>query len=521
MSPAPQHPDRSRPTPLAPAGVRGLARDVHRALGREPLVPLAILTLVAAAIRVLFLDMPMRLDEATTFNEFVLQPWRATLGKYWATNNHPLHSVFAKLVVDMLGREPWVVRIPAFVSGVLVVPATFLVVARMFSRRAAWFAAIAVTILPVFILFSANARGYSLVVLFMLLQWLALRDALIHGRRASWVLVALLGALGVYTHLTMAYAYAGNAAWALLWSARQRDGARRRVVALVASGVASVAIAVVLYLPFVYISGIRALVANENVSATSFASFTRAFPILLSRIGASWGMGLPPWMAAACGIVAAIALLDGARARTAERALPMVSTLVVLALLLATLRVPPPRAVLYLLPGILGAVGGLIDRIASRLPRAQAVGVWAFAAVPLLTIGVSHVTRQPVRMRQETGWMPEARPIFDRLQESIQPGDAIASTFLPRDILRYYYLRAGKGRAPLVPEVCPKPPHRLYLIVSSVESPVDVLTYAWLPRALAASARLLDQRGSYSIWVADVPEGVACPTRIGRWPRDQ
>src|SRR5690606_38495511 len=120
-------------TPTSPAGsvaspqrsmhpsARSLAGDIRSALRHEPPVPLAILTLIAAIIRASFLDMEMRLDEATTFNEFVLQPWRATIGKYWATNNHPLHSIIAKLCVDLLGRDPWVVRIPAFVAGVFLV----------------------------------------------------------------------------------------------------------------------------------------------------------------------------------------------------------------------------------------------------------------------------------------------------------------------------------------------------------------------------------------------------------------
>lgn len=502
---------------MHPSG-RSLAGDIRSALRHEPLVPLAILTLIAAIVRASFLDMEMRLDEATTFNEFVLQPWRATIGKYWATNNHPLHSVLAKLCVDLLGRDPWVVRIPAFVAGVLLVPATFLAVTRMFTPRAAWFAAIAVAILPVFILFSANARGYSMVALFASLQWLAMRDALQRDRRASWILVALLGALGVYTHLTMAFAYVGTVAWALVWMARNGGIAPRRLAPLVVSGAASVAMAVLLYSPFVYFSGLDALIANRNVSANSLGTLAQRLPILLMRIGQSWSMGLPAWMAVACGVLAGVAVLVSARGERAERAYPLVATLVVAAVVLASLRVPPPRAVLFLLPAILGAVGALFDKIATRLSRPQVAGVWAVAAVPLLTIGAAHLTQKPVRGRTETGWMPEARPIYEHLQRTLQPGDAIASLWLPRDILRYYYLQAGKGRAPLVPEVCPKPPHRLFLIVSPVEKLEDALEYTQLPVTLAPLAKHVDTMARYSIWVLDVPEDIPCPTRIG-WRR--
>lgn len=521
MTNSPLAVDRGRAPRAILRDARSLAGDIRRGLQEEPLAPLAVLTLIAALIRMSFLDMEMRLDEATTFNEFVLQPWRATIGKYWATNNHPLHSVLAKICVDLLGRDPWVVRIPAFVAGVLLVPATFFSVSRMFARRAAWYAAIAVSILPVFILFSANARGYSLVALSVLLQWLAMRDALRHERVASWFLVALFGALGVYTHLTMAFAYAGTVAWALLWMVRNRAADRRHIVPLLVSGAASVAMAIVLYLPFVYVSGLDALIANDNVSAKSLGEFAERFPILLGRIGESWAMGLPSWMAIACGLVAMAAVLVGWRGGKAEQAFPLVAMLVVLAVVAGTLRVPPPRAVLFLLPAILGAVGALLDRVATGRSRLFSMGTWALAAIPLGLIGVAHFTQQPVRGRGETGWMPEAKPIYAQLQRMIQPGDAIASLWLPRDILRYYYLQADKGRAPLVPEVCPKAPHRLFLLTSGVEKPADALEYVQLPASLAALAQRLETFSRYTIWVLDVPEGVPCPTRIGRRPAEQ
>jgi hypothetical protein len=485
---------------------------------REPLLPLALLTLLAAALRIVLLDMPMRLDEATTFNEFVLQPWRSTLTKYWATNNHPLHSILAKITVDLFGRSPWAVRIPALVAGIALVPLSYFVARRLSTRGAAWYTAIGVSVLAPFVLFSTNARGYSMVAVFALLQWLAVRDALERERTTSWILVALFGALGVYTHLTMAFAYAGNMAWAVLWMVRRRRFTVRTLRPAVVAGVASIGMAVVLYAPYAYVSGLDALVANDNVSAKGVSAFLRDAPNLLGRIGKSWGTGLPLWLAIAAGVLAAVAVLAGIRAPTVEALLPLVSTAALVLFLAVSLRLPPPRSTLYLLPLVLAAVGALASRLTAGRGRVTAALVWGACALPLAVVTGAHLTAQPVRTISETGWMPEGEAIYERLQATIAPGDAIASLWLPRDILRYYYLRDDKGRAPLLPEVCPAPPNVLYIIVRRSETIPMVLEYVGLPAAVGEGATKLGTDARYTTWRTTVPEGLTCPPRRRRAP---
>lgn len=503
------------PAPEPRASVGGSPwRDAWRALREAPLAPLLLLTVAAAALRILYLDMPMRLDEATTFNEFVLQPWRNTLGKYWATNNHPLHSVLGKLAVDALGNEPWVVRIPAFVAGVLLVPATWFATVRIASVGAAWLAAAGVSVLSPFVLYSTNARGYSLVALFVILQWLALRDALRTGRRGSWLAVAACGALGVYTHLTMAFAYAGNLLWALEWLRRHRALTPARLWPIIWSGALSVVVALVLYLPYAYLSGIDALVGSENVSARSWGELATGIPNRARRIALSWTDGMPAWVGVAVGVWALVALLALATSRQAEGAAPLIATATLPLVVLLTLRLPPPRAALYVFPFILAAMGGAVQWLASRAGPRAGRAVWGVAALPFLVVAYAHLTAQPVRRITETGWMPEAGAIYARLHPMVAPGDAIASFWLPRDILRYYYLRDGRGRAPLVPEVCPKAPATLYFLVRNNETVEQVLRYQRLPTEIAPSATFVEQFGRYAIWRASAPADLRCPERL-------
>jgi hypothetical protein len=181
-----------------------------------------------------------------------------------------------------------------------------------------------------------------------------------------------------------------------------------------------------------------------------------------------------------------------------------------------SLRLPPPRSTLYLLPLVLAAGGALAARLAAGRGRLGAVLVWGACALPLATVAGAHVTTQPVRTMTETAWMPEGEAVYRRLQATIKPGDAIASLWLPRDILRYYWLRDDRGRAPMIPEVCPVPPNVLYVIVRRSETIPMVLQYVSLPPDIGAEATMLGTDGRYTTWRTTVPAGLTCVPRKRR-----
>src|SRR6185436_2742479 len=84
----------------------------------------AAILVAAVAIRVAYLDVPMRYDEATTYDNFVSKPLWVALANYATPNNHLLNTFLAKVSVGVFGNEPWAVRLPALVAGIALVPAT-------------------------------------------------------------------------------------------------------------------------------------------------------------------------------------------------------------------------------------------------------------------------------------------------------------------------------------------------------------------------------------------------------------
>jgi Dolichyl-phosphate-mannose-protein mannosyltransferase len=90
----------------------------------------------AVALRVAYLDVPLRYDEATTYDNFVSKPLYVALANYATPNNHLLNTLLAKISVGLFGNEPWAIRLPALLAGLALVPAT-LAFARVFYGRTA------------------------------------------------------------------------------------------------------------------------------------------------------------------------------------------------------------------------------------------------------------------------------------------------------------------------------------------------------------------------------------------------
>jgi hypothetical protein len=96
--------------------------------------------------------------------------------------------------------------------------------------------------------FSQNARGYTALAFFAMAgTWLFLRGWR-SGRRWCFVGYGVISALGVYTHLTMAFVVAGQAV-AVGWEAWKTPAARRRLPAAAAGFGLAAAGAIGLYAP--------------------------------------------------------------------------------------------------------------------------------------------------------------------------------------------------------------------------------------------------------------------------------
>lgn len=160
--------------------------------------------LVATALRLVASgQVPPGLYHDEAYNGLdALDVLQGRLSFYFAANNgrEPLFIYLVTLMVGLLGRSPFALRMAAFPIGVLTVAATAAMGRALFSRRVGLLAAavLAVTLWHVH-LSRMGFRAVLLPLCIALFVWLAARGART-GRRGYWIAAGALYGLSFYTY---------------------------------------------------------------------------------------------------------------------------------------------------------------------------------------------------------------------------------------------------------------------------------------------------------------------------------
>jgi hypothetical protein len=410
-------------------------------------------TLVAVALRLVFLSQPMRYDEALTFNEFASRPLYYGLSFYPDPNNHLLNTLLMHLAFVGLGNEPWVLRLPAFVAGVLVVPATYALAHLLFDQRAAFASALLVAVSSYLIEYSTNARGYTWQVLSSVLLLSLVVVAVRRDSRAALLLGSIVAAVGMYAVPTMLYSVIVAAVW-LLISLRGAALTRIRLSHLVAAGLVLGLLVVLVYLPVLLISGADKLASNRFVVPLGLADLADQLPRSLAHTWALWNRDVPLPVAA---LLVVGFLIGSLRVR-----LGVVAMGVCLVSVLLQRVAPFERVWLFLLPLYFTiASGGLARFVDGRL-----LGI-VFAAV----LGFFSLSSGSILSSPETGTFPDAEAVARTLGPRLAPDDAVL-TQLPASLpeLQYYFPKFQLPTNVLVRS--PDEAQNLYIIAPSDAEPV-------------------------------------------------
>jgi len=145
--------------------------------------------------------------------------------------NHWLNTFYLYLCGD---RGAWFVyRLPALVAGVLTVPVAIRV-ARQDGRLESCAAGLLAATSYLMTVYSSEARGYALLVLFALLSFALLRRRLEEPRVDVTVLFWLTSVLGFLSHLTFLFPYGAFVAASAVGFTRKRRNWRRAARDMVA-----------------------------------------------------------------------------------------------------------------------------------------------------------------------------------------------------------------------------------------------------------------------------------------------
>lgn len=457
---------------------RSVGRGVRRWLRREPVDVAVLLGLMVAGawLRAGYMDQAIRFDEALTVTKYAAEPTWFLMSSAYYPNNHLFHTWLVRLCWLVWGSEPWAVRLPAMVAGVLLIPATYGVARRLYGGAAALLAAGLVMSSSILIEFSANARGYTWLLLWTLAS-LGIADRVRRRPGAfAWGVLAMVTAMGFLTMPTMLFPAGVTFVW-LAASALMGDTAirpARFLRQLAMAGAWAAALTVLLYLPVLVGSGWHAIVANRFVQPLPWATYLAELPGHLSQLWEQWNRDVPWWLrwTAAASAVAATLLSGRAARHRAPLAVAVLLWVVPVAAWQRSIYISP-RVWLFLLPMYLMLVAAGVAMLGREAWRRCGMGMapWgrpvaaALATIALATVMSMNVERSgSVLASEETGVSPAAGPIAMVLRELSQPGDRLVASDETLVPLIFYFNRYGM-RVDYASGVGRETVHRLVIVV--------------------------------------------------------
>jgi 4-amino-4-deoxy-L-arabinose transferase-like glycosyltransferase len=263
---------------------------------------IAVLTIIAAALRLYDLNSELWYDEIKTVLESVRPPLSVTLTDFPSNNDHPFFSLLSHLSTAVFGEQPWTVRLPAALFAIATVPMLYLFGKDAAGRIEALLAAALLTVSYHHIWFAQSARGYTMLLFFTLLtSWLLLK-AIRSPDRKIYAVYAIAAALGCYTHLTMVYVVAGHALIVgvrLIAGMKGKFDVRPFLTPLFGFSLFAL-LTIALYLPL--LTGVETYFA-EKAGSTSTQVATPGWAIIAALNGIGEGFG------GLVGVVLALALL--------------------------------------------------------------------------------------------------------------------------------------------------------------------------------------------------------------------
>lgn len=454
---------------------QALARTVFSTGGpRIFLWGIAAVLLGSLLLRALYLYVPMRYDEAYTVVAFAIRPLWNAISDYHLPNNHIFHTLLVHFSLQWFGMNEAAARLPALLAGLLCIPTGYLAGKSLYNRWAGLLAAAWIGFSPIMVIFSTNARGYSLVCLFTLIL-VGLGNYLRqHTSLVAWCLLAIFTAFGFFTLPTMLYPAGIVYSWlALSWLFRDTGPGPRSqffLFALFVSGLLAGLLSLFLYIPVLLTSGVDALIANRHVVSLSWYEFSGNLPLRALDTWRFWTTDWPSGLALLFGLGLLLSIVLHARIARYRIHL-LVPTVLWLGFTLVIQKVAPlPRIWLFLLPlfqifSAAGLIGGL-DAIFKQRPDRQKN--WIYAASILLlgaVLTLATVYSNPANQDELAGPVREAGQITGQVLAARQPGELVAANSPIQAPLRFYLLKAGASEDLFYNEHDPQPFDQLLVVL--------------------------------------------------------
>lgn len=236
------------------------------------------------------IQFPISYDEAWTYLNFTGKSILSSASYYPAPNNHIFFSVLTNIAHVIPISDPKIkMRFISILSSVLSSYIFFKLLTRFYSKKISLYTTALFTFSYPVALYSIQARGYEMLLLFSLIAIYTTVSYIQNAQRKYLVIYLLSIIAGFYTIPTFLYFFASLQLFILCHCLVTKQIAllKKFMIADLIAGF----MVLILYAPVIFINGISAITENPYVKSISFSSVTVQLPAHLFYV-LNWLWGL-------------------------------------------------------------------------------------------------------------------------------------------------------------------------------------------------------------------------------------
>ena len=411
------------------------------------LILLGCIFVVAILNNAQFLNRSMRYDEAYTFNIFASKPLIRIISDYSLPNNHIFHSILVHLAYKIFGSQPWMIRLPAFIAGILLIPAGYLTGRIFFSADVALFGSGLIAFFSALVDSAVNARGYTIICLITLVLMALGKFVISHKNRTAWTMMIALSALGMYTVPTMVFPLGSVGLWLLVsWVFHQVIPdyyGFSFLKYLFAYSVLTLILTWLLYTPVFVVSGYKSALSNPFVRPLNSSEFGFKIAGRLSETWESWNSGVPSAIMITLVVGFGLSFIFYRRQWMRGALFPVMAILFSAAVVLLRKVAPFDRMWLFAAPifliwaaaGLWFLLDGLLGKVTAKFKSFHVIFTTCLLVLACFILAFFGNTYQFKIMNRNAKY--EQAALF--LRDYISPTDVVVTTFPDDAPLRYYY----------------------------------------------------------------------------------
>lgn len=307
------------------------------------LLVVIVLTLFSLGFRLLYINQPIKGDEAFTAVWYASRPVYVSQSVYTFPNNHLLNTFLIHFAIGIFGMTEFAIRLPALFFAMASIILLYYIVKEHFGIETATITSSLLSASSAVIEYSVNGRGYSSMIFFGLLTWYVLEKALDKKSNQLVFLSGIFASLAIYSIPTTAVAILGIFAYFLIVN-KNYFRVLARFICL------TILFSLFFYGPVIVVSGIHSLIYSGGDKLSFVATFF-SLPLFYLNLLQYFLLGVPAklfWVA----IVLVIgSFVYSLLTRNKKMRVLIFSMLLMTSIFILFLReIPYERIFLYLVP---------------------------------------------------------------------------------------------------------------------------------------------------------------------------